>query len=174
MSDGPQGPGWWQASDGKWYPPQAGRTPPPPPGRSGASGCLKAVLIAVAVLAAVGIASCVALVVAVDDSADEVDEDLAEERAEEAEDVAEPTCTTDAAGYMVAELEVTNNSSERSNYIVEVTFEGSDGNQIDSAFAEVTALEPGQTGAATAQTLTTPPGEFMCRVVEVERLSDEP
>lgn len=27
MSIGPQGPGWWQASDGRWYPP-----PPPPPG----------------------------------------------------------------------------------------------------------------------------------------------
>lgn len=26
MSDASQGPGWWQASDGKWYPP-----PPPPP-----------------------------------------------------------------------------------------------------------------------------------------------
>jgi hypothetical protein len=23
MSDVPQGPGWWQASDGRWYPPQA-------------------------------------------------------------------------------------------------------------------------------------------------------
>jgi uncharacterized RDD family membrane protein YckC len=29
LSDAPQGPGWWQASDGKWYPPQA-LTPPPP------------------------------------------------------------------------------------------------------------------------------------------------
>ena len=31
MSQQPQGPGWWQASDGRWYPPQ----PPPqfgPPG----------------------------------------------------------------------------------------------------------------------------------------------
>lgn len=28
MSDTSQGPGWWLASDGKWYPPQA---PPPPP-----------------------------------------------------------------------------------------------------------------------------------------------
>ena len=25
MSEVPQGPGWWQATDGKWYPPQ----PPP-------------------------------------------------------------------------------------------------------------------------------------------------
>lgn len=34
MSDTPQGPGWWQASDGKWYAP-AGATPPPPPPPSG-------------------------------------------------------------------------------------------------------------------------------------------
>lgn len=27
MSEVPGGPGWWQASDGRWYPPQ----PPPPP-----------------------------------------------------------------------------------------------------------------------------------------------
>ena len=33
MSDTSQGPGWWQASDGKWYPPQPQQsywTPPPP------------------------------------------------------------------------------------------------------------------------------------------------
>src|SRR4051812_1116476 len=33
MSDTAQGPGWWQASDGQWYPPQADILPPaPPPG----------------------------------------------------------------------------------------------------------------------------------------------
>ena len=33
MSDGPQGPGWWQASDGRWYPPQGPQPAPggPPP-----------------------------------------------------------------------------------------------------------------------------------------------
>jgi hypothetical protein len=44
MSDQSQGPGWWQASDGKWYPPeQAPAAPPPatqqmatPPGGPGA------------------------------------------------------------------------------------------------------------------------------------------
>lgn len=32
MSDAPAGPGWWQANDGKWYPPtqQPGPLPPPP------------------------------------------------------------------------------------------------------------------------------------------------
>ncbi len=35
MSDAPQTPDWWQASDGKWYPPEqrpAPPTAPPPPG----------------------------------------------------------------------------------------------------------------------------------------------
>jgi uncharacterized membrane protein len=33
MSDYSQGPGWWQASDGKWYPPeQQPAAPTPPPG----------------------------------------------------------------------------------------------------------------------------------------------
>lgn len=34
MSDTQQGPDWWMASDGKWYPPQSAPAPatPPPPG----------------------------------------------------------------------------------------------------------------------------------------------
>lgn len=35
MSDAPGGPGWWRASDGKWYPPEThpdARPPAPPPG----------------------------------------------------------------------------------------------------------------------------------------------
>jgi hypothetical protein len=31
MSDTSQGPGWWLASDNKWYPPQPVQAPPPPP-----------------------------------------------------------------------------------------------------------------------------------------------
>ena len=31
MSDVSQGPGWWQASDGKWYPPDIASAPLPPP-----------------------------------------------------------------------------------------------------------------------------------------------
>jgi hypothetical protein len=31
MSDVPQGPGWWQASDGHWYPPEQFAAPAPPP-----------------------------------------------------------------------------------------------------------------------------------------------
>ena len=32
MSDSSQGPGWWQASDGKWYPPASPPPSPPPSG----------------------------------------------------------------------------------------------------------------------------------------------
>src|SRR5690349_5898772 len=32
MSDVPRGQGWWQAADGKWYPPQPVPPPGPPPG----------------------------------------------------------------------------------------------------------------------------------------------
>jgi len=31
MSEFSQGPGWWQASDGKWYAPQGAAPPAPPP-----------------------------------------------------------------------------------------------------------------------------------------------
>jgi hypothetical protein len=72
VSDTSQGPGWWVASDGKWYPPQAapGTQPPPPPrGTPGAplpqgslpqkkpSGCLKFGLIGLGVLLVIVIAA---------------------------------------------------------------------------------------------------------------------
>jgi hypothetical protein len=53
MSDTPQGPGWWQASDGKFYPPQGGGAPPAAPQKKG--GCLKIGLILLAVFAVLGI-----------------------------------------------------------------------------------------------------------------------
>src|ERR1700683_3506192 len=41
MSDEAQGPGWWQASDGRWYPPEShphALLPPPPVGESYGQG----------------------------------------------------------------------------------------------------------------------------------------
>src|SRR5690348_7940984 len=48
MSDSQQGPGWWLASDGKWYPPQAPNFAPPvfqKPPKNGPNGCLVALAI---------------------------------------------------------------------------------------------------------------------------------
>ena len=48
MSDIPQAPDWWQASDGKWYPPQP---PPAPAPKKSNKGCLIAVLVVFAIFA---------------------------------------------------------------------------------------------------------------------------
>jgi hypothetical protein len=64
MSMQPQGPGWWRASDGRWYPPQPRPAYPPQPFRagppvpqkkSGGHGVLIAVLIVVAVVLVGGV-----------------------------------------------------------------------------------------------------------------------
>lgn len=77
MSQQPQGPGWWRAADGRWYPPQptsqpyppqpyppqqypqfAAGPPPytPPPPKRGNRGCLIAVVVvAVLVVAGMGL-----------------------------------------------------------------------------------------------------------------------
>ena len=72
MSMEPLGPGWWRASDGRWYPPQApppypqqaaparppqpiGAGPPAPHKKSGGHGVLIAVLIVVAVVVGGGV-----------------------------------------------------------------------------------------------------------------------
>jgi hypothetical protein len=74
MSMQPQGPGWWRASDGRWYPPQPRQTyppqprpayppqpfgagPPVPQKKSGGHGVLIAVLIVVAVVLVAGVLS---------------------------------------------------------------------------------------------------------------------
>jgi hypothetical protein len=64
MSMEPPGPGWWRASDGRWYPPQPrpayppqpfGAGPPAPQKKRGNHGVLIAVLIVVAVVLAGGV-----------------------------------------------------------------------------------------------------------------------
>ncbi len=94
--------------------------------------------MAVWVLAAVGfvvvlaLGSCVALVALVGEAAEDVDRSIAAEQADEVGDVSEPRCSTDAAGFLTAEVDVTNTSSERSNYTIELAFESADGDQIDT------------------------------------------
>lgn len=57
MSDQQPGPGWWQASDGKWYPPEQATLPPPPrqsssaPAKSTSTWKLFAVFGGIAVVA---------------------------------------------------------------------------------------------------------------------------
>lgn len=41
MSDHQAGPGWWLASDGRWYPPESRPAPPPPPADDSTEARLK-------------------------------------------------------------------------------------------------------------------------------------
>jgi hypothetical protein len=133
------------------------------------------VLVAIGVVVLLGMGACVALVVAVGEVAEDVDRSVAAERAAEADDVAATRCRTDAGEPLAAEVEVTNDSSERSNYTIDVAFESAGGDQIETGFGFVSALEPGQSRVVEIQTLTASPGPLVtCRVTDVERFSDEP
>src|SRR5580704_4914362 len=70
MSDTQQGPDWWQASDGRWYPPQPSTGPPPPPMPMGAppatkkkGGFGKGCLLSLGILAAIGVVIVIIVVV---------------------------------------------------------------------------------------------------------------
>jgi hypothetical protein len=182
-----QGPGWWQASDGKWYPPQPAATPPPmapppgpgpgpqwggpPPAKKSNKGCFIALAI-VGVVLLLGIGAVVAIVVAVgdevDDRADQIDRanrdggiptfsDNTENPP--GEDVTVADCEpAEGTGFMRATLDVLNHSSEPSNYIITVAFESDDGGeQFTTATTVVDGLGPDQTTTVEADAFEEPP-----------------
>jgi hypothetical protein len=178
MSETPREPDWWQASDGKWYPPPPSSRVPTAHDRdrkSRMSGCSTGILVVLGLAVVLGLGSCIVLIGALDDAVDDADEKQRAEDAEEWADVGDPSCELDSAGSMVAVMNVTNQSSERSNYTIEVTFEAADGSELEAASDSVSALEPGQSTTASAQSFTAPPddGSFTCLVVDVDRTSDE-
>ncbi len=74
MSDQGQGPGWWQASDGKWYPPQPEAPPPtPPPAPSATRKRRTGLIIAAAVVLVLLVAGAVILASGSDDAVDDID-----------------------------------------------------------------------------------------------------
>ena len=200
MSDTPQGPGWWQASDGKWYPPQSAPTaaPPPPPSpvygtppqpqwtpppakKGGNKGCL----IALAVVGVVLVLGVVATVVAVFALRDEVDDRIEEDDGitsfsdndenPPADDVTVNECgPASGTNFMRATVDVLNHSSEPSNYFITVAFESEDGErQLSTSTTGVNALGPDQTTTAEANSFQEPPDseEFTCRITRVERFA---
>lgn len=177
MSDQSGGPGWWQASDGKWYPPQPSAPPPPPgeavaapPTKKGMPGCLKWVLIAFGVALVLGV-GCTALI---GGAANEASKDIEEQKEDALDDAELVACETDEAGFMAATVRITNDSSERSNYDVTVSYTSPDGSeQYATGDAYAQALEPGQSRTEDAQSLEEPPGAFECEIKDVFRFTDE-
>lgn len=188
MSDTQQGPGWWQATNGKWYPPES-RQPPPPPANlpptaftaaqpipvvvKNGHGCLWAVLAVVAI----GIISLVVFAFAAGDAVDQAQEDLATEHTREARDVRLTDCGTDQFGYLLATLEVTNHSADPSTYVINVTFENRDrSRQFDTGVATIDQLNHNQTRTVQAGGLTQAPAgvHVECRVADVDRFASNP
>jgi hypothetical protein len=87
-------------------------------------------------------------------------------------DVTVATCSADEAGDYSASLSVKNNSSGRSDYLISVAFESSDGKtQLDTTAALVNSLESGQSTTKDATSFKTASGAFTCRVTDVSRLA---
>lgn len=175
MSDQQQGPGWWQASDGKWYPPETASpqqfTPTVAPAKSSGKGCLIALAV-VGALAVLGVIGLVLAALAADEAVEQIDREIEREGREEAEDVELTGCSVGDFQALEATVRVTNNSSERSNYLVDVAFNNdANGNQIDTGFATVNGLRPGQATEVEALAVENAPRgvEFSCEIVSVER-----
>ena len=166
-------------------PPPPYRSEPPPASKRG--GCGRAALIGLAVIGGLVVLLIVLTIVglAVSDDDDDTATDTTEAtegngategpeaetegEADEIDDVTLSECTTDPAG-MVARLSVTNDSSQRSSYIIDVAFESPDGTeQFATGLAVINGLEPDQTTNSEAHSLTEATGEFECRIVEVDR-----
>ena len=135
MSDTPQGPDWWKASDGKWYapqgavaapPPGAPMATPPPVAKKSNKGCLIAVLAVLGLFAVIVIGAVAAIAFLGNEASDRI-EDLEAATENPAVDPANPdaqeedqnvavgdsvelsgyTATVEAAGFVeqLSELE---------------------------------------------------------------------
>ena len=79
----------------------------------------------------------------------------------------------DALGFRSVTLTVTNNSSKRSNYLIEVSIEAPDGKtQYDTSIIPVNNLEPGQTTTTDGFPVTKEvPADAVIAIKEVTRLA---
>src|SRR5262249_3204445 len=141
--------------------------PEPAPRRRGRTST--PTLVPLAIVVGVLLGGCIALTVDVGRAGDAVKRSQAAER----DAVAAPACRLDGLGLMAGTMAVTNHSSKRSYYLIEVTFEGADGAQLATAHAFVSALGPGQHTQATAHPFTRPPpGPLPGGIVKMDRMSD--
>jgi hypothetical protein len=164
MSDAPRDPSWWQASDGKWYPPQ-GVQPPPVPTRQG-SGCLKVGLIVLAVLAVLGIGALVLFAAFINEVAEEIDRRTGE--ADPAHyDVELTECGTDALGFGEATGRITNTSDQSRAFEIIVQFRDPGGDQIGRTSAYIDRLDPGDSARWSTSSFEDAPDDVQCEVRRV-------
>jgi len=172
--------GYWQASDGQWYPPQQQNAPPTVIVQK-KGGCFR--WLGIGVVAFVALIVVGGIIAAVSGNSNSNSNGgssavttptggtISAGAHAAADDVTVAGCSVDAVGDPVAHVTTLNHSSKTSNYIVQVVFETSDGaTQIDTGMVAVNNLAPGQTSNDDAATFkSTPAGSFTCKVGNVTR-----
>jgi hypothetical protein len=201
MSDIPQAPDWWQANDGKWYPPQPGQPAQDPfaqmqqqgsqpsplsgtipnvtfgaPSPPGGKGCASiGVIIALITLVTVG--GIIAFTFFVVDEANDAVQDTGffDDAEEFFDDIDVTECTRDESSFNWAEgtIEVTNPTDRTSTFFVTITLESRNGNrQFGTANASASSLAPGNTTEVEFSSATEVPRNFTCTVTDVNRVAN--
>lgn len=93
--------------------------------------------------------------------------------ASEADDVTITKCEKSQFGANVA-LEVVNDSSKRSSYVVSLTIEDQDGTKIGEGSDFINNVEPGQKAVSEPlATYTGDPASITCRLTDVDRTASD-
>lgn len=168
MSDTSQGPGWWQASDGKWYAPQGppGNYAQPPTMivQKKGHGCLYGILGA-------GVLVIILIIVLVNVGSSSSKPGSGSSAHPATADVTVACGKLDEIGVPHATLTILNHSSGRSDYSVHVEFDNAQGNRVDDGYGLENDIAPGQS-ATTDMGGSGGPSDTSystCKILTVER-----
>jgi hypothetical protein len=166
MSDAPQGPGWWLASDGRWYPPQQAWPPVPAPPHAPNRAWVKWVVGIGALMLVFAIISLVVLARAIDTAVSNHNR----RQAHIQNDGTIAACDIDELGDLRATVTVTNSSSRRSDYTVDVEFRSGGSTRLWDGTTIISNVDPGREARGVAVTATrTPPESVSCTIRNVSR-----
>jgi hypothetical protein len=147
-----------------------------PPASQGMSGCAKAAIV-IAVLALLLGGGCVASLVIfaddIEDAANELEDNVNDARQNGRVDTDLVSCERGADGFMVAGIEITNQSSGRSRYFILVEFRADDRTTSIPGSDEVFGIEPGETVEIEIRSETAATEELECEITEAVRTADE-
>jgi hypothetical protein len=178
MSDTQQDPSWWQASDGKWYPPQSAQQQgwgapqggqqlwgPPPAPSQGNNGCLKVGLIVLGVLAVLGIAFVACVAVVGREIVEEIERQTGEANPADYDIELTECGVDDSSGWAEASGRITNTSDDERAFEVIVRFTTPGGDLIERSSTLTSRLDAGQsTGWSTVSSSEIPDGEVECEL----------
>jgi len=182
MSDNQQGPAWWQASDGKWYPPEshpnAAVAPPssastPAPAQTvvinKGPGCMKIGLIVFAILAVLGIGLVGCLALVADEVSEEIDKATGEAAPEDYE-LVEAECSIDEFNMAKASGSIKNTSGEAQGFQLTVRFELGDGSLLGESpvFTDTIAVNQSQAWDAIVLDQAPDGATVDCQVSKIE------